>query len=268
MSLELHTVTTKCRLTPRVVLLGASNLTRAISTVVDVAGHFLGRPVDVLAALGHGRSYGIHSSVLGRTLPGILDCGLWDALANSASSSTAALLTDIGNDIFYGVSVSRICEWVNSCLDRLQEVDARIVMTLLPVDNIELLSPWRFRFFKAVLFPHSNLNLIAASRSAFELNDRLRELGSSRGIQLVKPDVGWYGLDPIHIKIFHWRRAWCHILKTWSNDPQRSEAVTVSLRRWLYLKRLCPEQRWILGIEQRRLQPVGSFGDGTTIALY
>ncbi len=43
---------------PRVVLLGASNLTRGISTAVGTARMILGEPGEYLIAMGHGRSYG------------------------------------------------------------------------------------------------------------------------------------------------------------------------------------------------------------------
>jgi len=81
----------------RVVLLGASNLTRGISTAVETARLQWGRPLDVMAALGHGRSYGLASRLLCRTLPSIVECGLWPALAARPPAPTAALVTDVGN---------------------------------------------------------------------------------------------------------------------------------------------------------------------------
>ncbi|MEX0819484.1 MAG: hypothetical protein WD070_07815, partial [Pirellulaceae bacterium] len=86
----------------RVVLLGASNIARSPAIVFDSARSAWGSPLDIVAATGHGRSYGMTSCVLGRTLPGILQCGLWEALATRPLVPTAALLTDIGNDILYG----------------------------------------------------------------------------------------------------------------------------------------------------------------------
>src|SRR5262245_61538357 len=81
--------------TCRIVLLGASNLTRGISTAVETAGTLLGRPLEVLAAFGHGRSYGMSNCVLGRSLPGIVECGLWRSLAALPPAPTSALVTDI-----------------------------------------------------------------------------------------------------------------------------------------------------------------------------
>jgi hypothetical protein len=101
-------------LTPRhrIVLLGASNLTRGISTVVESAQQIWGGPLDVCCALGHGRSYGWTSNFLGRSLPGIVGCGLWPALESRPKLPTAALITDIGNDLMYGAPVQQVLLWV------------------------------------------------------------------------------------------------------------------------------------------------------------
>jgi hypothetical protein len=46
---------------------------------------------------------------------------------------TAALITDIGNDLFYEASVERIAEWIEQCLSRLAPLCERIVVTQLPL---------------------------------------------------------------------------------------------------------------------------------------
>ena len=81
----------------RAVVLGASNVYRNLGTVVATAQATWGRPLELLIAAGHGRSYGLWNSVLGYSVPGIVHCGLWDAFAarrdvpiaeNSASPRT------------------------------------------------------------------------------------------------------------------------------------------------------------------------------------
>ena len=54
----------------RIIALGASNLTRGFHAIVSAARSAWGSEIQVIAALGHGRSYGASSRVAVRTLPG------------------------------------------------------------------------------------------------------------------------------------------------------------------------------------------------------
>src|ERR1043165_8514894 len=92
----------------RVILLGASNLALSFPTVVATVRQTWSEAVEIMAAMGHGRSYGQDSSVLGRKIPGIFPCALWQDLQNRPPLPTSALLTDIGNDILYGISPDRL----------------------------------------------------------------------------------------------------------------------------------------------------------------
>jgi hypothetical protein len=244
-------------------------LTRGISTAVETAQGIFGQPLEVLTALGHGRSYGIDSRMLGRRLPGIIECGLWEALAGAPRTATTALLTDIGNDILYDVGVQQIVAWVDSAIDRLQSAEARISMTLLPVAAIERLGAKRFALFRQLFFPKCRLSLAEVSRRALKLHDELRGLGQSRGVRLVGHDETWYGFDPIHIRHRHWQAAWPQILSAW-HDGQCAERPLPrgSIARWMYLRTRCPHQRCLFGIDQRRAQPSARLRDGTTIAFY
>ena len=94
-------------------------------------------------------------SVFGRKISGIFPCALWQDLQNRPPLPTAALVTDIGNDLLYGVTPDRLLEWVERCLDRLADAGAATVVTQLPIDSIERLGEARFRFFRRLLFPRS-----------------------------------------------------------------------------------------------------------------
>src|SRR4051794_31255557 len=61
----------------RVVLLGASNVTIGFGVLTRLVRAGFRGPIDLRAALGHGRSYGAWSSLLVRSLPAITQCGLW-----------------------------------------------------------------------------------------------------------------------------------------------------------------------------------------------
>ena len=252
----------------RVVMLGASNLTLSAPTVIATACEIWREPLDILGAYGHGRSYGLQSFVLGRSLPSIVGCGLWNALAKRPTAPTTALVTDIGNDILYGTTVAQIVEWVESCVNQLQRQKARIVMTSLPAESLAGVGSWRFLLMRTLLFPASRLRLETALERVRELNDQLRELSKSRGIVFVEQESEWYGFDPIHIRRAQQPRAWSEILSGWSQPSQSVDPARISLARTLYLISRRPERRRLFGISQCHRQPAGRLGDGTTVAIF
>ena len=255
------------RVQRRVILLGASNLMRGISTVIETSQHAWGTPLDVMAACGHGRSYGMTSRVLGRSLPAIAQCGLWEDLAQRAPVPTAALFTDIGNDILFGADVNQIVTWVEQCLEQLLPVCQALVITGLPLEPIATLSPLRFRLIRTMLFPRSQLTFSDALSCSQELNARLAELAVKYNGFFVAPSADWYGWDPIHIRLRYWSRAWNKILSTWCDDT-RQPMARGSLFRWLKLRAQRPLSRTIFGIEQQRAQPTCRLRDETIVSLY
>jgi hypothetical protein len=253
----------------RVVLLGASNLTQGISTIVETAQNMCRQPIEVLAAAGWGRSYGIDSRVMGRTLPSIIHCSLWEALAEKTAVSTTALVTDVGNDILYGVEVPQIVRWVDTALDQLQQAQAQVCLTLPPRIEQAELSAGRFRFFRGLFFPGCRLNREEVIDRAVELHDRLQRVAKARGIGLVTQRRHWYGWDPIHIRRRHWPYAWREILSLWEGDATPAiPPARGSLTRWLYLQTRRPHQQHLFGLKQRRIQPSARLRDGTTISFF
>jgi hypothetical protein len=251
----------------RVILLGASNVTRSMSTLVETAELVWGRPLDVLAACGHGRSYGRTSCVFGRSLPGILECGLWDDLSRRSALPAAALVTDIGNDILYGAGVDQIAAWVEQCLLRLRAVCERIVITELPLARVVSVTPGQYNLFRALLFPGSRVTWTDALDRVRELNARVIELArQQRGVSCV-PRLQWYGWDPIHVRRAAWAEAWCEILSGWSDRGVAQRARGSWLRGW-QLRRQRPLVRRWFGFEQRRAQPTCTLRSGSAISLY
>jgi hypothetical protein len=254
--------------THRVILLGASNLARGIATVVDTCHRLWGQPLDILAALGHGRSYGMRSTVLGRSLPSILDCDLWSALTERPAVPTAALVTDIGNDLLYEAPVERIVEWVTRCLDALDERKARIVMTRLPVANIEHVPEWKFRLIRRLSFPRGRSSFNTIATRARELDERLAEIAAARQITVVEQHRAWYGWDPIHLTSRAWPAAWHRILSPLGDAPVEPAARNPSLARMIYLRSRSPRQRWWFGIPLRGPQPCGRLAEGSVVSFY
>lgn len=256
----------------RVVLLGASNLAIGLATVVQASRNLWDEPLDILAAVGHGRSYGIRSAVLGRSLPGIAECGLWQALSDRREAGSqvpaAALVTDIGNDLLYGSSVRQIVGWVETCLDRLAWLNGRTVLTLLPPVNEAHLPEWKFHLLRQLFFPMSRVTRGCALARARELNARLRVIAAERCLALIEPRGEWYGFDQIHLRRSAAPRAWGEILAPWSTGQEAFALSRASFARSCRYFFLPPEQRWWYGVEQRRQQPALRERDGTTLWLY
>jgi hypothetical protein len=254
--------------TRRVILLGASNLTRSFPTVVETVRQTWSEPVEIMVAMGHGRSYGLDSSVLGKKIPGIFPCALWQDLQNRQQLPTAALVTDIGNDMLYGVSPDKMLDWVERCLDRLAEAGAATIVTQLPADNIEKLGERRFQFFRRLFFARSTLTLADARVLAREINDRLVTIGQTRKIPVISASASWYGIDPIHIKRRVMPRAWPALLAAWRAINEPLEITPSSLPMAAYLAALEPRDYSRFGFRRRVAQPNGRLNDGTTISIY
>ncbi|HVG08982.1 MAG TPA: hypothetical protein VNM67_14860 [Thermoanaerobaculia bacterium] len=248
----------------RVVLLGASNLKIGFPRVLARLRGSAPEPVEVLAALGHGRSYGTWSRLAWvRLLPGIVQCGLWEELERRPPLQTVALVTDVGNDLLYGVPVPTIAGWVGTCLERLARQEAEIIVALLPLTTLENVSPVRYHLARQILFPGRRAApWSAVLESARELNERLRRLGLEHGARLVEPSPSWYGIDPIHVRRSMRSQAWNQML----DHPLLPRGGQLAGGGRLPL--FGSAELRLFGVPLRNPQPVCRFKDGSTVALY
>jgi hypothetical protein len=251
----------------RVILLGASNLARGFSTVVDTARATWPVPLDILGAIGHGRSYGQSSFVLGRGLPGIRACGLWQALREGPKLPTTALVTDIGNDLLYGALVGHVVDWVQQCLDAMQPHCEAVVVMLPPVQTVRRMRRKQFQLMRTLFFPSSRLTFEQALERAEQLNDNLTTLLRARGLQEIEPSGDWYGFDPIHIRRRSFSTAWQAAFAPF-RDPPADAVKRISWPHWWRLHSMAPQRRWLLGIERCRRQPSLYLSDGARVSLY
>jgi hypothetical protein len=250
------------------VVIGASNLTRGMDVVVKTARAVWDQPLEIYAALGHGRSFGMTSRVLFRQLPGVLDSGLWPALEAARPLETAALVTDIGNDLLYEAPVEQVAEWVDECLARLARLASPTVITQLPVENLADLSPRRFRFFRRLFMPRCTLELDEVVGRVDRLNRLVCQIAARHGAVCIAQQRAWYGVDPMHFPLKLRGPVWREILSPWATERALPAAAHSSALGTLRLRALAPEVRWLFGREQRTAQPAGRLPDGTTVALY
>ena len=245
----------------RVCLLGASNLTRGFGTAVRVTRAALGGPLELHAALGRGRSFGGPSSFLGRTLPGIAESGLWpglDAAGAVRALPTYALLSDMGNDVAFGVPAAVLLAWIEQTLERL--APARSIVLGPPLVSVARISDRAFRFWGRLFFPARGLQRAPLMATLEEVDAGLRELCRARGLAFVEPEASWYGVDPIHVRHAAEKRAWRKILASWGPISDSLPGGRVPLP--------APLERRILGVSFRHTQPAARLGDGTTVSIY
>jgi hypothetical protein len=258
-----------------VVVLGASNVTLGFPRIVaEVRRLFPGR-VQLFAAHGHGRSYGRSSWAPFRTLPGLRDCGLWDAFhamreqGRNAGQTVPvyALVTDIGNDLVFGASPELIDDWVAECLGRLQVEHAMITMGRPPVFALQRLGRTRFSATRSFFFPRSPLTYERMLVDVPRLDALIAARAENIGANVISPRPEWYGFDPIHIRARARPAAWNEILRRWLGDgTARNEqpAGGIQRRHWL----LAPAERTIRGAKRTRAQPAFRWEDGSGIWLY
>lgn len=205
--------------------------------------------------------------VLGRKLPGIIECQLWNDLSARESLPTAAIVTDAGNDILYGASPEKISAWIKICCERLLQHQATVSITGIPLASLALMRAWEFRFFRSILYPISRITFADAKAMASELDGRLRELASDMKANFVEPQQTWYGIDRIHIRRVVqddvWRTFFSPVCQESAGDFTPS-----SWRQFIYLRSLTPYQRWFFGVPNGRTQPSGLLANGTRVSLY
>lgn len=221
----------------------------------------------MLAAPGNGRSYGWSTSILGRRLRSILDCGLWRSWADRTDLPTAAVVTDVGNDVMYGATVDEILGWVETVFVRLKKRSVETVVTGLPLERLRRLRPRQFYFLRSVLFPGNRMTFAEALRLSEAVDMGLREHAAQHGATFVEPQLQWYGWDPIHVRRATWGSAWSTIL-TSLKPPTTATSVGIAPWSWLASQFWRPEERRLFGFAQRRAQPSIHFGDGSRLSIF
>ena len=249
----------------RLVLLGASNLTLSLRTVIKLMQARCGGPSDVLVAAGHGRSYGQWSKVLIRGLPSITSSGLWSHLDSGSTLPPYALLTDIGNDIPYGYSPEQILEWVGWCVERLQRQAAKIVMTNIPIASIEPLSERHYRIIRAIFFPFSRLSRREVVHRARLVHRGLVDMASSNNFELCEQEPIWFGPDVIHILYWKRKELYRRIFERLpASSGTRGPTGEETPRNASWRKRPRFAYKKVLGRDKRCQQPSGHLAADTT----
>jgi len=250
----------------RFVLLGASNLTLSLRLIIHLMQQRFGGPSEILAALGHGRAYGTFTQMLWRGLPGITNCDLWRQLDSIEIRPTYALLTDIGNDILYGLPPQQILRTLEWCINQLQNHSAQIVVTNLPMTSIKSLSERRYIFFRNIFYPSCQLSRDETISRAQIVHRGLVDMAAQRHFKLYEQEPDWFGLDGIHVNYWQRKAYYQDILRQFSDSGRQQEAMMGSQEFLLTWQRR-PEfaYKTIWGRISNCQQPSGRLADGSLV---
>jgi len=192
-----------------VALLGASNLARAQPALVrHVRRSLAPRPVEVLAAVGPGRAYCVEGGFLHVRYPTLACSEVIDVVrARAPGARIAVLVTDIGNDLLYGVPAERVIETLDRLLDDLVGLGARVVVSTIHVDVAQDVSPLRFRLLRALFFATSALGYDEAADAVRRINQFL-ETKRGPNVHLLTGMRAYAGWTRIHYSLLRAHRGW------------------------------------------------------------
>ena len=252
----------------RVVVVGASNVARGMINIAEHVRGYRDAPIDLVVAAGHGRSLGATSNVLWRSLPGLTECGMWDALSGRPQAeNVSVIVTDVGNDLLYGQTPEVVLTWLEKCVSRLCEAKCRLIMTELPLASLSGLGRVRFWAARSLLFPTSPLEFDGFIDKCKCVNEGLLRLADEFGASICQPESSWYGIDPVHVRGRQQTRAWSQILAPLRDSvEQRSSRFSNADRS--RLKRVRHARREWFGRVHTRSQPAAFLSDGSIVSMY
>lgn len=260
----------------RMIVLGASNVRRARVPLAKIFLQCFPAPVDLVFACGHGRSFVKTSRVLGWQLPGLIDAAWYERLRQYPAQRTFAMITDVGNDLFYRRTPEEILSSVERCIYRLGTIDHGVLIGP-PMDRLRQLRPSEFAKLRSMFFPRSSLQLSEAMQGAERIAEGLEAIAANLGFSHVKPDLQWYGWDPIHVR---WRQRfsfWANIVADylpmlgWDRNTRRNEGRETVRWNASDLLSMCLarsyNQRWLL-FDRSAPQPWRVRPDGTSVSFF
>ena len=162
--------------------------------------------------MGPGRGYCAEGGIFNITYPPIGSCGILESASGRAQGARriVAFITDIGNDIMYGVPVSEITSCLDSLLQKLDAIGAEVFVNPIPVDFADDVSERQFRILRSIFYPHSAIDFNEAATAVSTANDFLRASAGGR-VHLLSSVKEFCGVDKIHYSIFQSHRAWSQV---------------------------------------------------------
>jgi hypothetical protein len=238
-----------------VVVLGASNVSRGLARLTATVRARSDAPVDFYVAAGHGRAYGVTSRVWVRRLPSILASGLWRAIDRGQVEKPLALVTDVGNELLYGLGVAAVAAAVGEAARRLADRGARLAITGLPLGSISGVGTVRYGLLRSLYVPGCPLALDELKEAARWLDEELRALAAELGASYIEQRGDWYGFDAIHLRRRRLDALWDTAADAWGL-PAAPGKPRATLAEWAALGTKAAEVRSVGRLTRLTRQPV------------
>lgn len=195
------------------VLLGASNLARGYSALTRKISQNISQ-VEFINAMGPGRGYCAWGGMLNFTYSPIGECRVMESAEVYAKQGRhiVVLLTDIGNDIMYGIPAPTLIECLDGLIEKSMHCNAQVFLTSIHVDVGKDLGERSFKLLKAMFYPKSSVTLEQADSAVKKVNQYLAEKAKqSERVHLVSGLGAFCGMDKIHYSLLKSHLAWEHV---------------------------------------------------------
>ncbi len=188
--------------------MGASNLARGYSFLT----RYLSQNIpgcEFLNALGPGRGYCAEGGMFNFTYPPIDACRVMDKVSAQQGRRIAVLLTDIGNDIMYGVPEQSLIDCLDTLIEKSLQLNADVFVTSIHVDVRKDMGMLFFKLVRAIFYPKSSVTFDQADSVVKTLNRFLKEKSTqNERVHLVNGLDAYCGIDKIHYNLFKSHLAW------------------------------------------------------------
>ena len=166
---------------------------------------------EFLNALGPGRGFCARGGVFNITYSPIQDCQVIESAQKKSKEAlhTVVLITDIGNDLMYGVSADTLIASLDIMIDEILKWDADIFLTSIHINLKKDISPTIFLVLRFLFYPSSKINYEEMDFSILQINDYLeRKVNENERMHLITGLEAFVGLDKIHYSLFKTHAAW------------------------------------------------------------
>jgi len=197
------------------LFLGASNLARGYFLLTHQLSRCLNKP-KFLNALGPGRGFCARGGMFNFTYPPIQDCRVIESAEKKLKNSmrTAVLITDLGNDLMYGVSADTLIECLDRMINRMIEWDADIFLTSIHVNLKKDVSPTTFLILRFLFYPGSKVSYEETDLFVAKVNEYLKDKSEkNERVHLITGMETFAGSDRIHYSLLKTHAAWSKVVE-------------------------------------------------------